>query len=384
MSLLNEALRKKNLTVRPGLPVVVPAAKTFRLKNPLYIGAAVVIAAAILFWSLSTRQADAPIIPMAASTTPDQENTIAADNSTLPETAKVNDVTPEGLIEKEPATLSENKTQSIPAKSPFENIAASRGPAADSQSSQKASPVSNENNIKAAKPGSNTKASGASEKTAQAAKVKTDASEGKNTSSPDIQQEDQDNLADKFYQKALQFHRAGRMEEAINMYREVLKFSPDNSGASYNLSSALIEASKYSEAYDMLSSLLASNPESPEIKLNLAVAEIGLARPAEAIDLLNSVNTDEKKLRFSKFFHLGVATSHSGKLEDALAFYKKAEEINTGYPKLLYNVALTNDRLRNYNDAAAYYKKLLATGSTTQDETEAIKARISTLQDYRN
>jgi tetratricopeptide (TPR) repeat protein len=382
MSLLNEALRKKNLTVRPGLPVVVPAAKTFKLKKPLYIGTAVVITAAILFWSLSTRQADVPI-PMAASTTPDQKNTIVKDSSPLTDTGKVNEVTPQAQTEQETTTLSENKTPSIPAKSAFENIA-SRGPAANSQASQKASPASNENNIKAMTPGSSTKASGASEKTAQAAKVKTVASEGKNTSSPDIQQEDQGNLADKFYQKALQFHRAGRMEEAINMYREVLKLSPDNSGASYNLSSAFIEASKYSEAYDMLSSLLASNPESPEIKLNLAVAEIGLARPAEAIDLLNSVSTDDKKLRFSKFFHLGVATSHSGNLEDALAFYKKAEEINTGYPKLLYNVALTNDKLGNYNDAAAYYKKLLATGSISQDETEAIKARISTLQDYRN
>jgi hypothetical protein len=49
---------------------------------------------------------------------------------------------------------------------------------------------------------------------------------------------------------------------------------------------------------------------------------------------------------------------------------------------LVYNIALTNDKLGNYTDAAAYYKKFLATGSSSLDETEAIKARISTLQNY--
>jgi tetratricopeptide (TPR) repeat protein len=377
MSLLNEALRKNNPTVRPGSPVEVPAAKTSKLKKPFYIGTAFVIMAAILFWSLSTRRTVVPNMPMAVSTTPEQKNTIAANNSPLPGADEANDVKPLDRTEKK----AEDKTASIPAKPALEHTAA-MGPDA-AQTSQKASPI--KNNIKTATPASDAKTaktSYAPEKTAPAAKVNTNASGDKNPSAPDSQQKDQGNLADNFYQKALQFHRSGRMEEAINMYREALKFSPDNAGASYNLSSAYIETSKYYEAYAILNNLLASNPGSPEIKLNLAVAEIGLSRPAEAIDLLNSVSTEDKKLRFSKFLHLGVATSHSGNLEDALEFYKKAEEIDTGYPGLLYNIALTNDKLGNYTDAAAYYKKFLATGSSSHNETEAIKARISTLQNY--
>jgi tetratricopeptide (TPR) repeat protein len=375
MSLLNDALRKKTSKDRHETPQGFIGAKAFKA-NRIIISVLVIIAAAAVFWALSSRRTSVPAGPTADSATPvaaENENPVIA-GSPPENTGAAVDVKPVQPAMSDDGVASDN-TLKNEAGHPAE-----KEPVKD-QTSRKAKKAAIENqNIKTMASKSGDTANKAPAKKRQPATTETKPPDNK--ASIETEAAQADSAAAKFYQKALQFHRDGRIKEAASMYREVLKYTPSNSNAACNLSSAYIELSDFASAYELLSSLNSSNPGSAEIQLNLAVAEIGLGRTADAMELLKGLDSEDKKLKFSKFLHLGVAESQTGKLDEALIYYKKAEEINGGVPKLLYNIAVINDKLGNYNDAAAYYQKFLAAGSSASSDTEAVNARIKVLNNF--
>lgn len=375
MSLLNDALRKKTSQDRHETPQGFIGAKAFKA-NRIIISVVVIIAAAAVFWALSSRRTSVPAGPMADSATPvaaENENPVMA-GSPPENTRAAVDVKPVQPATSDDGVVSDN-TLKNEGGHPVE-----KEPEKD-PTSRKANNTAIENqNFKITASKSGDTANKAPAKKRQAATTETKAPENKDSLDTEAAQEAA--AADKFYQKALQFHRDGRIKEAAAMYREVLKYTPSNSNAACNLSSAYIELSDFASAYELLNNLHSSNPGGAEIQLNLAVAEIGLGRPADAIELLKGLDSEDKKLKFSKFLHLGVAESQTGKLDEALIYYKKAEEIKGGVPKLLYNIAVINDKLGNYNDATAYYQKFLTAGSSAPDDSEAVKKRIKALTNF--
>jgi protein O-GlcNAc transferase len=187
---------------------------------------------------------------------------------------------------------------------------------------------------------------------------------------------------DRFFQKALQLHRDGRIEDAIAIYQDVLRHIPDHYDAVCNLSSAYMELADFSSAYNLLIKYPDSGSADARLLLNLAIAETGLGRNRSAIDHLNKIDSADEDLNFRKYFHLGVAAGRTGNSEEALAFYKHAEEIRNNYPSLLYNLAILYDRLFRYDEAVNYYSRYLAAGPAASDETAAVKSRIQKLRTY--
>jgi tetratricopeptide (TPR) repeat protein len=187
---------------------------------------------------------------------------------------------------------------------------------------------------------------------------------------------------DRFFQKALQLHRDGRIEDAITIYQDILRHMPDHFDAVCNLSSAYIELADFSSAYNLLTKYPDSGSADARLLLNLAIAETGLGRNTDAIDHLNKINSADEDLNFRKYFHLGVAAGRMGNSEEALASYKHAEEIRNNHPSLLYNLAILYDRLFRYDEALNYYSRYLAAGPAAPDETAAVKIRIQKLQTY--
>jgi tetratricopeptide (TPR) repeat protein len=380
MSLLNEALRKNTSKGRPEMPKSFADAKSFNIKNIIIIGVPVIIAVSAMFWAFSSRNTAAPPKPVMAAATP-----VAVEYKNPPPTAASSqntdaaDVKPQP--DNQPAKAADSAVTDTSAKKMTDHSTAEK-PVADQTPLTEDNAAKKDTNIKtpASEPDGN--AGKPAVKKRQGADIKSGKQDNKDSMETDTAQEDAATSADRFYQKALQFHRDGRIKEAAGMYREVLKYTPSNTDAAYNLSSAYIELSDFSSAYELLSGLHSQNPGSAEIRLNLSVAEIGLGKTADAIDLLNGLDSENAKVKFSKFLHLGVAESQTGKLDEALTCYRKAEEINGKVPKLLYNMAVVNDKLGNYNDAIAYYQKFLAAGSSASGDAEAVSARIKVLKNF--
>jgi tetratricopeptide (TPR) repeat protein len=188
---------------------------------------------------------------------------------------------------------------------------------------------------------------------------------------------------DIFYQKALRYHRADKLDQAIQMYRQVIRVNPDHRDALFNLSSAYLQLAAYSDAYPLLKQLGMSDHRNPDILVNLAIAEIGLGRPAEAIHLLDSAANQCEEPQFGIYFHRAAALSRLGKLEEARICYKKAEKLNTSHNNLIFNLAVLSDKLQRYDDAIHYYGKFLQQNNTLPPhDKKNIEARIRSLHAY--
>lgn len=188
---------------------------------------------------------------------------------------------------------------------------------------------------------------------------------------------------DLFYQKALRYHRDGRLTQAVQMYKQVIRADPGHRDARFNLGAAYIQLAAYSEANPLMKQLRAADHLNPDILVNCAIVEIGLGRPAEAIQILDTAACQGAEPQFGIYFHRAVALSRLGKLEEARISYKKAEDLNGGHALLLFNLAVLSDKLHRYDEAVQYYEKFLRQRSPLPaDEEKKIEDRIRSLQAY--
>ena len=75
-----------------------------------------------------------------------------------------------------------------------------------------------------------------------------------------------------YFRQALEHHRSGRLDAAVQNYRECLRENPEWFEARANLGAALAELGRYREATGEYQALLARKPDSFAVRLNLALA----------------------------------------------------------------------------------------------------------------
>ncbi len=187
-----------------------------------------------------------------------------------------------------------------------------------------------------------------------------------------------------FLKKAIEYHRRNHLDKAIKMYKEVLKKDPVRYEALYNLSSIYLKFSKYSQACLLLNKLKDKNKDS-RVLLNLAVAEIGMGRYNEAIKHLMEAEKLKDPPLFDIYLHHAIALSRLNKLDEAMGYYKKAEKLNPDDPVLLFNMAVALDKSEKYIRAMKYYIKFLNNASDQSSDTvRDVKKRIYLLKRYIN
>ncbi|MBT8369348.1 MAG: tetratricopeptide repeat protein [Deltaproteobacteria bacterium] len=191
------------------------------------------------------------------------------------------------------------------------------------------------------------------------------------------------NQVDLFLHKALGYHRQGQISQAIQMYQQVLMVDPNQQKAAFNLASAYIQLEAYSEAYTLLKKLKVRDPLNPDVLLNLAIVEIGLGKPAEALILLERASQHIEEPQFGIYFHRAAALSRLGRLEEARSFYKKSEKLNPRHLTLIFNLAVLCDKLRKYDEAVDYYQTFLQSQEKLSDpEKKNIEARVRSLNAF--
>ena len=186
-----------------------------------------------------------------------------------------------------------------------------------------------------------------------------------------------------FYRKAKSYHKQRNLEMAVQLYRQVLQENPKHRDALSHLSSIYMGKSAYSEAYPLVSELVSLDPRDPQALVNLAIAEIALGRPEKAIADLDQALTLADPPRFEIYLHQGVALSRLQRLEEAITWYKKSEDLQPGHAHLLFNMAVTFDKLERYDEALDCYARFLkASGSSSPEERRDVEARIGILLAY--
>jgi tetratricopeptide (TPR) repeat protein len=188
---------------------------------------------------------------------------------------------------------------------------------------------------------------------------------------------------ERLYQKARQYHRRDRLEQAIALYQEVIKIDPEHYNARFNLGAAYLQTESFAKAYYIMADLNLKEPDNQQVMLNLAVANIGLRRFDEALALLNKAATIPEPPLFEIALHKGIAYNHLNRTEDALNWYKRAEALRPDDPRLLFNLAVVSDQQQHYAAAIDYYQKHIDQSPEMNAVKEKqIRRRIRILQAY--
>jgi Flp pilus assembly protein TadD len=203
------------------------------------------------------------------------------------------------------------------------------------------------------------------------------------TEAPNAAREEPPRQSDRFFQRAIQFHRRNSLDQAVALYQAALKEAPDHTQARINLVAAYLQSGAYSQAYPIAAKLFSENPENHQIMLNLAISHIGCGRDREALALLEKAAKRPGAPVFEITFHKAVALGHLGRTKSSLACYRSAEKMRPDDPELLFNMALSFDRRQQYGAAVDYYFRYLEHARERDaPQISQIRRRIRTLQDF--
>lgn len=141
------------------------------------------------------------------------------------------------------------------------------------------------------------------------------------------------------FAQAIAHHQAGRLDDAIADYRQVLALRPDLGPARNNLGSALCEQGKLEEAETIYREALALQPDQAELHNNLGTVLV------ERDGLDDAVACYRKALALDPGYaealnNLGAALHRQGKLDDAEASIRGALALEPNYPAAHDNLGL--------------------------------------------
>jgi protein O-GlcNAc transferase len=152
---------------------------------------------------------------------------------------------------------------------------------------------------------------------------------------------------------------AGRVSDAINVYRAALSIRPDYAEVYANLGHALLQAGDVDEALTACGQAVALRP-------NLAVAQINLGNALLAKrDLTEAIKVYSRALELAPnsaegFYNLGNALRDVGRFDETIDAYQKAIEIRRDFAPAHNNMATMLMELGRVDEALACYDRAIS------------------------
>lgn len=148
----------------------------------------------------------------------------------------------------------------------------------------------------------------------------------------------------------VQHHRAGRLQQAEELYRLVLQSNPDHPAA-LNLSGVVAhQRGQHEIAVEMISRAITNNPRISQFHNNIGVAFAALGKFREAIDayeqaiLLRPNHADA-------FNNMGNALQSLGEFDAAVEKYRQAVLLRPDYAEAYNNIGIALRKQGNYAEA---------------------------------
>ena len=140
----------------------------------------------------------------------------------------------------------------------------------------------------------------------------------------------------KILQQAITTHQEGKLVEAENLYKSILKIDPKHFDANNNLGELLCSIGKFDEAEKFYKKVLDLKPNYQGAYNNLGSILIKLNRLKEAEIIFNKAI--ELKPDYAEFYNnLGVTLKKLNRLEEAEIRFIKAIELKPNYIDAHYN-----------------------------------------------
>lgn len=165
-------------------------------------------------------------------------------------------------------------------------------------------------------------------------------------------------------QAALDHHRAGRIDEAEAIYRELLRQAPEHADALHLLGLVEHQRGNHPAAEKWIEQAIRANRSSADFHANLGVVRHAMNHLNEAATAL------QEALRLNPAHadalnNLGSALKGLGRLAEAVECFRKAIKIRAEFPAARANLAITLAEMRHFNEAERAFRAALA--RTPQD-----------------
>jgi len=158
---------------------------------------------------------------------------------------------------------------------------------------------------------------------------------------------------------AIELHRRGKLGEAEQVYRAVLRIAPDHAATLHQLGNLCRQKGEFEEAISLLRRGLAIDPKSAPAHNDLGIALSTLRRPDEAAACYaKAVALDPAFAEAHN--NLGNALRSLGREEQAVASFEKALAVKPNFAEAHNNLGNALAALRRHAEAIAHYEQAVA------------------------
>ena len=158
---------------------------------------------------------------------------------------------------------------------------------------------------------------------------------------------------------AVQHHRAGRLQAAEQMYRQILQAEPNHADAIHLLGVIAHQMGRHAAAVEYIARAIKLKGNVADFHNNLGAALKGLVKLDEAIACYRralQLNPDYVEAHNN----LGIALNDQGKLDEAVIACRRALELNADYAEAHNNLGVALTGQGNLDEAVACYRRALA------------------------
>jgi tetratricopeptide (TPR) repeat protein len=161
------------------------------------------------------------------------------------------------------------------------------------------------------------------------------------------------------FERAIAFHRNGKLAEAERIYREILQQQPRHAGALHMLGVVAIDSGQPEQGADLIRQAIGLNPNISGAYSNLAKALLDLKRPQEALASLDVAIAEEPGLAIAHN-NRGKALLNLNRPEEALASFEKALSLQPDFASAWNNRAGALIALCRWNETEEACRQAIA------------------------
>lgn len=159
--------------------------------------------------------------------------------------------------------------------------------------------------------------------------------------------------------RATQLHDAGRLQDAVVLYQQILKTNPRHAVALHRLGMIAWHDRQHSLAVNLLQSAIHADASIAEAHFDLGKIFQTLSRPNEAISCYQRALSLKSPRRSEIHYNLGLAFEEQGNYLKAIESYERATKEN---PDLVYahnNLGVLYKELGRYTESIRHYRHAL-------------------------